>query len=149
MARSVFDPEVRAEIRERLSKLAPGTPRRWGEMTAPRMLAHLTDSARLCVEKGEGRVPSGPFTRWPLKHVFLYWLPWPRGKVKGPKAAFVTEPGAWEADRARFEELLDALERKAATASWPAHPLFGRMTREEWGVLTYRHTDHHLKQFGA
>ena len=31
----------------------------------------------------------------------------------------------------------------------PAHPLFGPMTWREWGVATYKHTDHHLRQFGA
>lgn len=31
----------------------------------------------------------------------------------------------------------------------PAHPLFGPMTWREWGVATYKHADHHLKQFGA
>lgn len=29
------------------------------------------------------------------------------------------------------------------------HDFFGRMTREEVGQLAYKHTDHHLRQFGA
>lgn len=29
------------------------------------------------------------------------------------------------------------------------HDFFGRMTREEVGRLAYKHTDHHLRQFGA
>ena len=29
------------------------------------------------------------------------------------------------------------------------HPLFGSMSRREWGVVTYKHVDHHLKQFGV
>ena len=29
------------------------------------------------------------------------------------------------------------------------HPFFGEMTEEEWGVLQYKHLDHHLKQFGC
>jgi hypothetical protein len=28
------------------------------------------------------------------------------------------------------------------------HPFFGTMTDEEWGILQYKHLDHHLKQFG-
>ena len=27
------------------------------------------------------------------------------------------------------------------------HPFFGKMTAEEWGMLGYKHLDHHLKQF--
>ena len=29
------------------------------------------------------------------------------------------------------------------------HPFFGRMTKEQLGILAYKHIDHHLRQFGA
>ena len=29
------------------------------------------------------------------------------------------------------------------------HPFFGELTEKEWGVLNYKHLDHHLRQFGA
>jgi hypothetical protein len=29
------------------------------------------------------------------------------------------------------------------------HPFFGKMTREQVGYLDYKHSDHHLRQFGA
>jgi len=29
------------------------------------------------------------------------------------------------------------------------HDFFGRMTKEQIGILVYKHTDHHLRQFGA
>jgi hypothetical protein len=29
------------------------------------------------------------------------------------------------------------------------HDFFGKMTKEEIGVLVYKHTDHHLRQFGV
>jgi hypothetical protein len=28
------------------------------------------------------------------------------------------------------------------------HPIFGTMSPQDWGVLLYKHTDHHLRQFG-
>ena len=31
----------------------------------------------------------------------------------------------------------------------PVHPAFGDITTQAWGVLAYRHTDHHLRQFGV
>jgi hypothetical protein len=30
-----------------------------------------------------------------------------------------------------------------------AHSFFGPMTPQEWGILMYKHLDHHLRQFGA
>lgn len=29
------------------------------------------------------------------------------------------------------------------------HPFFGTMDEEEWGILQYKHLDHHLKQFNV
>lgn len=29
------------------------------------------------------------------------------------------------------------------------HDFFGKMTQDEIGILAYKHTDHHLRQFGA
>jgi hypothetical protein len=29
------------------------------------------------------------------------------------------------------------------------HTFFGKMTREQVGILAYKHADHHLRQFGA
>jgi hypothetical protein len=29
------------------------------------------------------------------------------------------------------------------------HPIFGRMTLDEWMRWGYRHCDHHFRQFGA
>ncbi len=29
------------------------------------------------------------------------------------------------------------------------HDFFGRMTKEQIGILAYKHTDHHLRQFGT
>jgi hypothetical protein len=28
------------------------------------------------------------------------------------------------------------------------HPLFGALSAAEWGRFSYRHADHHLRQFG-
>jgi len=29
------------------------------------------------------------------------------------------------------------------------HAFFNELTAEQWGALMYKHTDHHLKQFGC
>lgn len=29
------------------------------------------------------------------------------------------------------------------------HPFFGKMTDDEWGILQYKHLDHHLRQFNV
>ena len=47
-----------------------------------------------------------------------------------------------ESQMARFAGMRDRED-------WPAHPFFGRLSRRSWGVLGYKHLDHHLRQFGV
>jgi hypothetical protein len=56
---------------------------------------------------------------------------------------------SFEAERAALLELLERIGTGPADGAGAAHPLFGPLNRREWGVATYKHTNHHLKQFGA
>ena len=112
------------------------------------MLVHLIDCMRQTL--GEIQVPSrkGPM-RWPpLKPLLMYWLPWPKGRIKGAPELFRTLPGNWNEDRESFASLVDRFASDSGL-TWPDHPRFGPMTREAWGRFAYRHFDHHLTQFGA
>jgi hypothetical protein len=146
--RSVLDPVDRERILDRFRSLKPDAPARWGRMNAPRMLAHLSDQMRHAL----GDVPTAPIPgplRLPiLKHLIMFWAPWPKGRITGPPEAFVTVPTTWQADLATFEGLVArfaADERQTA----PDHASFGSMTRQSWGYFCHRHFDYHLKQFGA
>ncbi|HEY9420485.1 MAG TPA: DUF1569 domain-containing protein [Thermoanaerobaculia bacterium] len=145
--KSLAIPEGLSDLVDRLGKLRPDTQRRWGTLTPGEMLCHLTDvSASVLSQRNSGRDRSRPI----LKSFFLYLpLPWPRS-VKTPVRldphAEGTRPVDFEEDRRRAVEGLRAL---ASAQSFPAvHFVFGRMKTREWHRWAYRHTDHHLKQFG-
>jgi hypothetical protein len=88
----------------------------------------------------------GPYRNPIVRHVVIYWLPWPPGKVQGPPEGFTTAPTRWASDLAALEE---RVERYGPARSWPDHPMFGHMSGRDWGVFCYRHFDHHLRQFDA
>jgi len=143
---------VVAELVGRASTLSPDARPRWGSLTARQMLCHVGDVVRLVVGEIPTRPPrprSGlrPFQRFPLKHLFLYLLPWPHG-VRGPKAAFTTQPTALDEDLKALESLLLRFQESEPKEEWPSHPIFGRMTTRDWSRVLYRHTDHHFRQFG-
>ena len=113
------------------------------------MLRHLHLSARMAV--GEMQVPSAnkrAFQMFPLKHLILYVLPFPKG---APTARELKpDPGvSMEEERAALLELLERIGTGPREGFGPDHPLFGPMTWREWGTATYKHCDHHLKQFGV
>ena len=84
----------------------------------------------------------------PLKQLFVYWLPWPKG---APTARELLErvPAEWEAEIAGLLALMEEAGMISRDFEWPEHPAFGRMSHRAWGVLGYRHLDHHFRQFGV
>jgi hypothetical protein len=149
MMRSILNEGDRKEIGNRIRSLSPSSTRRWGSMGVAEMLQHLRLSARMAL--GELPIVSKNkrvFQVFPLKHLILYVLPFP----KGAPTATELKPAAatlFEEERTALLELLERIGTGPGEGTGPAHPLFGPLTWREWGVATYKHTDHHLKQFGA
>jgi hypothetical protein len=48
-----------------------------------------------------------------------------------------------------LQKILDAAWNAKSADAWKPHPMFGKMTVEEWGKLLQIHTDYHLRQFAA
>ncbi|MEA3244863.1 MAG: DUF1569 domain-containing protein [Gemmatimonadota bacterium] len=147
---TAFDSARRAELVGRFNRLTAQTTPRWGRFTAVQMAAHLTEALRMAIgelavaPKGP-KVLATPLVRWLVLHVF----PFPKG---APTAPELIRRGASdvvrvEEEQAAFAQLLDRFAAKRGTA-WPRHPAFGQLTERDWGVLVYKHTDHHLRQFG-
>jgi len=146
---SILNDDERAAIANRLRSLSASSTRRWGSMDVTGMLKHLRLSALMAL--GEYAVPSAnkrAFQMFPLKHLILYVLPFPKGAPTAPKLK-VVEATSFEDERAALMEVLERIGTGVRDDAGPDHPLFGQLSRREWGVVTYKHTDHHLKQFGA
>jgi len=147
--RSILNEGDRAEIASRVRSLSVSSNGRWGSMGVADMLQHLSLSARMTL--GELPVPSSnkrAFQVFPLKHLILYVLPFPKGAPTAPELKPV-DAESFEEERAALLELLERIGTGLRDGMGPDHPLFGSLSWREWGVVTYKHTDHHLKQFGA
>ncbi len=147
--KSLLDPAARDEILSRLERLRPDSPRRWGRMTAEQMISHLADQLRMGLGEIPPGPPAGPLRFAPMRYLAIHVMPWPRGKVQAPAEAFTNAPTTWEADREALTHLIARFAEQDPEAAWPAHSSFGRMTSHDWGVLAYRHLDHHLRQFSC
>ncbi len=138
---------------ERLGRLQPDTPRRWGTLSAGEMLCHLGDAHEsvLGVRVPPGPRPAGrprPIIKW----VALYApLRWPKGFPTRPGVnprRKGTRPGDFEQDRGRAIASLERLAVAEPTTLAPSHTLFGPMDARDWYRWAYRHVSHHLRQFG-
>ena len=113
------------------------------------MVAHLTDQMHHALRDSPVEARTG-FLRWPpVRFASIYLLPWPKGRIQGPREAFMTQPTSWEADVGELEALLKRFGASDPDGDWPDHALFGHMSGRDWGVFIHKHFDHHLRQFGA
>jgi len=146
---SLRDEVARGALVQRVQQLTPATKPKWGRFDAPRMLCHLNDA--LSVSLGE--IPSKSMNRkafqhFPLKHLALYVLPFPKGFAAATEM-LTSAPSDFEADRSQLLKLMDRIAALPSTEAGPPHPIFGPLTYEEWNALHWKHIDHHLKQLGC
>ncbi len=149
--RNIFEPDASGEIKERLSKLRADSERRWGKMNAAQAVAHLCKGMEQAL--GDVRPPRMMIGR--LLGGFI------KSKALGDDAPMIrnspTVPGFvvrderdFAAERERLNGLIDRMiTLGAAGCTTHPHSFFGRLKAEEWGILMYKHLDHHLRQFGA
>jgi hypothetical protein len=147
MTKSIFQAARRTELQQRLSHLAPETVQIWGKMNAPRMVVHLADALKMAL----GELPVAPkktVLRFPvLKQLAIYLLPWPQGTGTAPEL-IARMPAAWNGEIVTLSALIERFANLSPSGKWAPHPLFGALSGRAWGVLVYRHCDHHFRQFG-
>jgi len=144
-----FDPARRDEILARIQRLSPDATARWGRMNVAQMVAHLTDQMRHALGDSVCRPVPSLLGLAPLRHAAIYWVPWPRGRIKGPPDAFVTQPKSWPDDLAALRSLVERFCARDPRDAWPRHALMGAMSGRDWGHFCYKHFNHHLTQFGV
>lgn len=145
--KNATDAAARQELLSRLAALGPGSRPRWGRMDVAAMLCHLIESARMAT--GELAVrpkKKRAFQVFPLKHLVLYVLPFPKGAPTAPEL-IARAPQDLEADRATLRGLIEGFGDGCRGGA--EHPLLGVLSRDEWDALVFKHMDHHLRQFGV
>ena len=149
MAKTIFDPTLRAQLSDRITRLRPDSQRRWGTMSANQMVCHLEDAMKCATgitpTKSRKLAVSNPVLRW----LIIYVMPWPKGKVQTSREMLLTKPGEFEADRRRLLSMLEETAQRGVNATWFPHPAFGNLNGRDYGALLHRHVDYHLRQFGV
>ena len=150
MLRNVYRQRDLDRLLARVLQLRADAAGRWGRMTPHQAVCHLSDSMRATIGEWTKPPERTPPAR-ALIRTIAFTLPvrWPHG-VKTARELDQqrdgTKPVEFERDRA---ELVTLLRRIASSDRLPPHPLWGRMSRGMTGRYVWRHTDHHLRQFGA
>ncbi len=145
---SLWQEDARRELTSRLDKLSPNAAAQWGRMNAPQMLAHLNDAFRMATGELSVKPRNLPIRYWPLKQLAIYWLPFPKGAPTAPEL-IARQSTDWDTEKNNLRKLISGFTTPDRANLISEHPAFGSMTPKDWGVLGYRHIDHHFRQFGA
>jgi hypothetical protein len=146
--KTFWDKDAREEICRRMDCLTAEAKPQWGKFNATEMVAHLNDAMRMAMGELDVKPKRLPIRYPPLKQLIVYVLPFPKSAPTAPELISRGSSADFAKEKAEFRAVADRLGQKPATGAWPDHPAFGRMTYRAWGVLKYRHADHHLRQFG-
>jgi len=147
---SIYDKASCEAMIARINKLTPESKPLWGKMSAGQMLQHC----KLASDVAYGKMD--------LKVNFLMRL---LGRILKKKVFYggdlkKNSPTAKEfiiTDRIEFEkvkaELIANLTRFAdegtSSIKLTKHPFWGEMSSQDWDALMWKHTNHHLEQFGV
>ena len=146
--KTIWDESARRALVSRLELVQASSPAKWGKFNATQMVQHIGEPLRAAMGEMEVAPKNGPFRNPLLRYLVIYWLPWPKGAPTAPE--FIPQLGGdIEANRCEFKRTFDLFVRYMQEKRPLPHPAFGALSREHWGVLTYRHVDHHLTQFGV
>ena len=146
---SILVERDRQSILSRLDKLRPDMQPKWGRMNASQMLAHLADGVRMALgDLPVQRLNIGlPLRYPPLKQLIVYVIPFPKGAPAAPEIMTRTAED-WDKERAVLQELMRRFLATTDEYPWGEHFLFGKLSRNAWAWLGYKHFDHHFRQFG-
>jgi hypothetical protein len=150
--KNLFDAGASEQMKARLAQLTPQTERLWGRMTAAQMVAHCAVSMRWAVGEvmpDKLPLPARLMGRMIKPMVFRNDDPIRKNSPTTKGLIIAVEPD-FANERDRLLELIDRFaEGGPAACTTNPHSFFGTMTPGEWAILTYKHLDHHLRQFGV
>ncbi len=149
--KNIFNQSDKDEILMRIEKLSSDSKPLWGKMNAAQMLAHCYRGAQMVT--GEIHVKRVPFPisiiGRLLKPSALNESPLRRNTPTAPEFR-ITDERNFTTEKINLKDALNLISTEGEkSVKAKVHPFFGKLAPNEWGRLTYKHTDHHLQQFGV
>ena len=148
--KSLFDSSTHSEIVSRIGNLTSTSVPSWGKMSVGQMCTHCQMPLEVAMGK---RILSGKKPGFMKRMVFKLYKPlmyndkpWSKN-LPTVRDFVVKEDKEVETEKAKLLNLVETFHQQKEAKSWPAHPMFGNFTHEQWGKMQYKHLNHHLNQF--
>jgi len=149
--KTLYEKEQADEIRSRLQNIHADSVRQWGKMTPAQAMAHCANAMESAV--GDENPPRSLIGRFmgPIARAMILKddKPFSRNSPTAPNLV-ISDEREFEKERQRLVTLVNRfVDGGRSKCTRNPHQFFGRLSPDQWGLLMYKHLDHHLRQFGA
>ncbi|MBT8281076.1 MAG: DUF1569 domain-containing protein [Muriicola sp.] len=146
--KSIFDKEAYQEIQDRVARLKSTDEGQWGKMTVGQMVWHCQVPLKVGISNKPNNKKGNLLVKWFFKKSLYNDKPWRKNLPTSPFAK-ATEAKDFDSEREMLQKMISQFHELNKRESWNPHPLFGRLSHDQWGKMQYKHLDHHLRQFGV
>lgn len=145
--KTILNSENNQELLTKIKNLKVDSKPLWGKMNATQMLGHLTNAYEMAMGILPVKDKSNFLTRTIAKFLIVNSniLMMPKNVKTAKELVTFSSDIEFEKELEKFYKLNQEIIKHQNFAS---HPIFGKMNKEEWGRLAYKHITHHLNQFG-
>lgn len=147
--KSIFDKATRNELIGRINLLNDRSSAQWGKMNIYQMLKHCIQWEEMALgnKKYKQSFLGKLFGKMALKGFIKDDSPFKQNVPTVPEFKIKEKTGDTETLKNKWVSLLEQYEHFDNNNF--IHPFFGELTKEQIGILAYKHTDHHLRQFNV
>lgn len=148
---TIFEKNVREKLISRINTLNDNSTAQWGKMTIYQMLKHCTSWEEWILGKNNYRYKQEflglLFGKIALKRMLKIEKPFDKNIPTSAHFKVKEKNGDVAFEKKKWIALLEDYDQYSNPGF--VHDFFGKMTNEQIGLLAYKHTDHHLRQFNA
>jgi hypothetical protein len=146
--KSLFNKEDRKEITDRIALINENSERQWGKMSAAQMLSHCQQPIKVGVNELKLSTNLLFMILGPLiKKKLMKEIPFDKNLPTHKDFIIKDEPSLVDERQKLIDLVNDFNAKKDQLAA--KHPIFGKMSTQQWDSLNWKHLDHHLRQFGV
>jgi len=149
--KTIFDKNIREQLISRIEQINEDKKAEWGKMNVFQMLRHNTYWNGWILGTKEHTYKQAfigkLFGKMAMKRMIKDEKPFDKNVPTSEQFKVKELSGNLEPEKAKWVSLLNEYEDFNNPAF--IHDFFGKMTKEQIGILVYKHTDHHLRQFGV
>lgn len=146
--KSIFSTDAHNEILNRIEQLDANTKPQWGKMSVGQMAHHCQFPLHIILEKKDYNLKPNWLVNLLFKKSMYSDKPWRKNMPTVPRFK-AREDKDFSEEKPKLINLLEELHAQKDRVDWQPHPAFGKLTKDQWGKMQYKHLDHHLQQFGV